>query len=237
MEASMQQPMNLRRIALAACACAGLAFAYAPAAESRDEPPQVSPDGLQLQKSTGSRVVYVKPGASLSQYRRVAILECEVALEQNWQKNYNDTVRGLEGRVKDSDVERIKRELAAECMKVFSEELQKGGYQVVDVEGPDVLVLRPGLINVSINAPDLMTAGVSATVVRSAGQMTLFLELYDSTSKALLARILDAKEDRESMAQAGNAVANKQAADRLLKGWAGELRSHLDAVTRTAPAQ
>jgi hypothetical protein len=82
-----------------------------------------------------------------------------------------------------------------------------------------------------------MTAGVSATVVRSAGQMTLFLELYDSTSKALLGRVLDAQQDRESLAQSGNAVANKQAADRILKGWAGELVAHLDAVTKTAPAQ
>lgn len=233
----MNHSTGMRRFALAACVCAGLALASAPAADARDKPPEVSPDGLHLQTSTGNRVVYVKPGASLAQYKRVAILECEVALEKNWQKNYNDTVRGLEGRVKDSDVERIKRELAAECMKVFSEELQKGGYQVVDVAAPDVLVLRPGLINVSINAPDLMTAGVSATVVRSAGQMTLFLELFDSTSKTLLARVLDAQEDRESLAQAGNAVANKQAADRILKRWAGALVAHLDAVTKSAPAQ
>ncbi len=233
----MNHSIRMRGFAMAACLCAGLALFCPPAAVARDKPPEVSPDGLNLQKSTGSRVVYVKPGASLAQYKRVAILECEVALEKNWQKNYNETVRGLEGRVKDSDVERIKRELAAECMKVFTAELQEGGYQVVDVSGPDVLVLRPGLINVSINAPDLMTAGMSATVVRSAGQMTLFLELYDSTSKALLARVLDAQTDRDSMAQSGNAVANKQAADRILKGWAGELRAHLDAVTKSAPTQ
>ena len=233
----MNHSTRLRRLALAACVSAGLALAHSPVAVSRDQPPQVSPDGLQLQKSTGNRVVYVKPGASLAQYQRVAILECEVALEKNWQKNYNDTVRGLEGRVKDSDVERIKRELAEECMKVFTEELQKGGYQVVDVAGPDVLVLRPGLINVSINAPDLLTAGMSSTVVRSAGQMTLFLELYDSTSKTLLARVLDAQEDRDSIAQSGNAVANKQAADRILRRWAGALVAHLDAVTKTAPTQ
>jgi hypothetical protein len=67
--------------------------------------------------------------------------------------------------------------------------------------------------------------------------MTLFLELFDSTSKTLLARILDAQEDRESLAQSGNAVANKQAADRILKGWAGALVAHLDAVTKSAPSQ
>jgi hypothetical protein len=97
----MNHSTSMRGLVLAACVCAGLALAHSRVAESRDRPPEVSPDGLQLQKSTGSRVVYVKPGASLAQYRRVAILECEVALEKNWQKNYNDTVLGLEGRVKD----------------------------------------------------------------------------------------------------------------------------------------
>ena len=74
----------------------------------------------------------------------------------------------------------MKTGLAAEFKKVFTEELQdKGGYQVVETAGPDVLVLRPALVNVEVNAPDIMSAGVNATVVRSAGQMTLFLELWD----------------------------------------------------------
>lgn len=231
----MFHSVPLRTLALVAFVTGGLALVHSPPVDARDQPPEISPDGLHLQKSTGSRVVYVKPGATLAQYQRVAILECEVALEKNWERNYNDSVRDLQNRVRDDDVARIKRDLAAECMKVFTAELQaNGGYQVVDVTGPDVLVLRPGLINVAINAPDLMTAGVGATVVRSAGQMTLFLELYDSTSKTLLARVLDAQEDREGFTQPASRVTNKAAADRILKDWAIELRKHLDAVTGKA---
>jgi hypothetical protein len=208
-----------------------LLFLQASQALAKDPPPEVSPEGLQLQKNTGTRLVYVKPGATFSQYDRVAILDCYVEFEKDWQKDYNSSVMGLEGRVSDKDVERMKAELAAEFRKVFTEELQdKGGYQVVTTAAPDVLVLRPALLNVEVSAPDLMTPGVNATVVRSAGQMTLYLELWDAATNTLLARVMDAEADRESFAQLSSKVTNKAAADRILRSWAEELRKHLDAV-------
>ncbi len=201
-----------------------------PVALAAEEPPQVSPDGLELVKRTKSRVVYVRPGADLSGYRRVAILDCEVQFEENWQDDYNRSQRSLQYQVRDSDVERMKTELAAECKKVFAEEMsKKDGYEVVEIAAPDVLVLRPGLVNVEVHAPDLRSS-FSATIVRSAGQMTLFLELWDSTSSTLLARVLDSQADTEGVAQRSSRVTNKAAADRILKDWAKELREHLEAA-------
>jgi hypothetical protein len=173
----------------------------------------------------------VKPGATFAQYNRVAILEPLVEFEKDWQKDYNSSRRSLEGRVSDADVERMKAGLAAEFKKVFTDELQnKGGYQVVTTAAPDVLVLRPALLNVEVSAPDLMEPGINATVVRSAGQMTLFLELWDSSTNTLLARVMDAAADNESFAKEANRVTNTQAADRILRDWAHELRSRLDEV-------
>lgn len=193
-------------------------------------PPPVSPDGLELVKHTKHRVVYGRPGADLSGYRRVAILDCEVQFEKDWQVDYNRSQRSLENQVRDSDVERMKKDLAAECKKVFAEEMsRKDGYAVVDVAGPDVLVLRPGLVDVEVNAPDVRR-GIGATIVRSAGQMTLFLELWDSTSSTLLARVLDFQADPDSFAQRANRVTNQAAADRILRDWAQELRKHLEAA-------
>ena len=221
----------------AACAVTLLVFAAVPAVHAADAPPQVTSDGLQLVKSTKSRLVYVKPGATFSQYGRVAILECEVQFEKDWQRDYNSSHVGLEGRVTDSDVERMKTDLAAEFKKVFIDELQnKGGYQVVDVAAADVLVLRPALLNVEVNAPDLMTASIGSTVVRSAGQMTLYLELWDPSTKTLLARVEDAQADDQNLAQRADRVTNKVAADRILREWAEELRARLDTVMQK-PAQ
>jgi hypothetical protein len=211
----------------------GLAVLLAPAGvlAAKDPPPEVSPDGLHLTKSTKNRVVYVKPGATLAQYERLAILDPLVEFEKDWQDDYNRSRSGLEGRVSDDDVAKMKERLGAEFKKVFIAELQgDGGYQVVDVAAPDVLVLRPALLNVEVNAPDVMTSGIEHTVVRSAGQMTLYLELWDSASNTLLARVMDAQADPDTMAQMGGRVTNKAAADRILRKWAKELREHLDEV-------
>ena len=211
-------------------------LAPAGAFAAKDPPPEVSPDGLHLQKSTRNRVVYVKPGATFSQYGRLAILDPLVEFEKDWQDDYNRSRTGLSGRVTDADVEKMKERLAAEFKKIFIAELQgEGGYQVVDVAGADVLVLRPALLNVEVNAPDVMTAGIEHTVVRSAGQMTLYLELWDSTSNTLLARVMDVQADPDTMAQMGGSVTNKAAADRILRKWAKELRERLDDV-RGKPA-
>lgn len=231
----MKYAIVFRQIGLVASVCAGLALAWPQQLSAKDAPPQVSADGLQLQKSTKQRLVYVKPGATLTPYKRVAVLDCDVEFEKDWERDYNSSRVGLDGRVSDKDVEQMKSKLAAEFKRVFIEELQtNGGYEVVDTAAPDVLVLRPALINVGVNAPDVMTADIGATVVRSAGQMTLYLELWDSTTKAILARVIDAEADSNAFAQRASGPTNKAAADRILKEWAKELRQHLDAANGKA---
>lgn len=232
----MKRHTAVRQLSLVAGLCASLALAASPALAAKDPPPEVSPDGLHLKKSTKNRLVYVKPGATFSQYSRVAILDPLVEFEKDWQDDYNRSRTGLAGRVSDADVAKMKERLGAEFKKVFTNELQgEGGYQVVEVAAPDVLVLRPALLDVEVNAPDIMTAGIEHTVVRSAGQMTLYLELWDSASNTLLARVMDAQADPDTMAQVGGTVTNKAAADRILKKWARELRERLDEV-RAKPA-
>lgn len=196
-----------------------------------DDPPQVSPEGLELQKDTRARAVYLKPGFTLSPYKRVAILDCFVDFAKDWQKDFNQDQVGLDNRVTTKDMDRIRAGLAAEFRKVFTDELQtKGGYEVVAAAAPDVLVLRPALINLVITAPDLQSPNMSRTIVDSAGQMTLYLELYDSMSNTLLARVMDPKTENRSIAQAANRVTNTAAADRILREWASTLREHLDAA-------
>jgi hypothetical protein len=77
-----------------------------------------------------------------------------------------------------------------------------------------------------------MTADMSRTLVASAGQMTLYLELWDSATNTILARIMDPQADpgMGGMAQVASSVTNKAAADRILREWAVKLRKHLDAV-------
>ena len=225
-----------RQLMTSAIACASLAFSCIPAGAA--ELPQTSPEGLELQMDTKARVVYLKPGATLDQYKRVAILDCFVDFAKDWQKDFNRDQRATGSRVTTKDIERIKADLAAEFRKVFTQELQdKGGYEVVDGAAPDVLVLRPAIINLAITAPDLQSPDRNRTIVESAGQMTLYLELYDSVTNTLLARAMDPQGDRRGFAQSASRATNKAAADRILREWASALREHLDAAHGKTPEQ
>jgi len=203
-----------------------------------DAPPQVSKDGLQLKTHTKERVVYVRPGATFNQYDRVMILDCYVEMQKDWQRNYNANVGAdLSRQVGDDDVKRIKSTLAAEFKKVFTAELQKGGYQVTNSPAPDVLLLRPAIIDVQVTAPDIMSAGMDVNVITSAGSGTFYLELWDPSTNTILARAMDAEADQQPFAQQANAVTNRQAADIILRKWADDLVRHLDAVRGKTPGK
>jgi Protein of unknown function (DUF3313) len=208
---------------------AGLAL-VCPAGLAAEEPaPEVTKDGLHLYKQTKERLAYVRPGATFTQYKRVAILDCYVEFSKEWVKNYNRDQRDPSRQIRDSDLDRAKKALQGDFKKIFTEELQEGGrYQVTDSSGPDVLVLRPALINIQVSAPDLMSAGRSATFVQSAGAMTIYLELWDSASNTILARVIDGKVDPDLYGQRSSSVTNRAAADRMMRSWADELRSRLD---------
>lgn len=205
-------------------------MAVALPAVAKDKLPEVSSDGLNLVPKTKVYAAYTKPGATFDQFTKVKILDCYVEFVKNWQKDYNLNEVGLSGRVSDKDAEKIKQRLAEEFNNVFVKELNKKGHEVVEEVGPDVLLLRPALINVDVAAPDTMSASMSRTFVRSAGSMTLYLELYDSSTSTLLARVIDPQADRGGIAQAANRMTNRVAADRILREWADLLATHLGDV-------
>ena len=210
-----------------------LAMAMTSTAWAKEKLPEVSKDGLHLLKHTKVRIAYAKPGASLEKYSKVKILECFVQFKKNYERDYNLNEVGLSGRITDKDINTIKTRLAAEFKKEFTKVLTKAGHEVVDDVGPEVLLLRPAIINLDVTAPDTMRADFSTTVVASAGQMTLYMELYDSASSELLARVIDPQAGRDS--GIANRVTNKASADQILRHWADLLSKHLGDVKQPAP--
>jgi hypothetical protein len=234
----MKLTIPLRPIGVLVGLCAGLALAYPVNVGASEAPPQTSKDGLQLKTHTKQRLVYVKPGATFSQYDRVMILDCYVEMQKDWQRNYNASVGAeLNRQVSNDDVQRIKSTLAAEFKKVFTAELKKGGYQVTTSPAPDVLLLRPAIVDVQVTAPDIMSAGMDVNVITSAGSGTFYLEVWDPSTNTILARAMDAEADQQPFAQQANAVTNRQAADIILRNWADDLVRHLDAVRGKPPSK
>jgi hypothetical protein len=135
---------------------------------------------------------------------------------------------GLQRRISDRDLERARTDLTMQFKRIFTEELARGGYQIGDAAAPDALTLRPALVNIAVSAPDLMAPGHSVTFAQSAGQMTLYLELWDSATNTILARVVDAQADSAMYGQRMSSVTNRAAADSILRAWADELRKKLD---------
>jgi len=227
----MKYHKSVQSLLAGAALCASLLF-VCPAALAADEPaPEVTKDGLHLYKQTKERLAYVRPGATFTQYKKVVLLDCYVEFSKDWVKDYNRDERDPSRRIGESDLDRAKKALQSDFKKIFTEELQENGrYQVVESGGPDVLVLRPALINIQVSAPDLMAPGRSATYVESAGAMTIYLELWDSASNTILARVVDGKVDPRQYGQRSSSVTNRAAAERMMRSWADELRSRLDLV-------
>lgn len=202
---------------------------------AKDDLPKTTPEGMELLKQTRTRVTYAMPGATLDSYTRVALVDCYVAFAKDWDKDYNRNA-SMGRRIRADDMEKIKANLAEEFKKVFTEELTKAGHEIVDHTGDDVLIVRPAIVNLEITAPDVGSAGLSRVYVRSAGQMTLYMELYDSVTGAIIARVMDAEADDTGFAMQANRVTNKAEADRILRSWARELAEHLGEAKKEAAA-
>ncbi len=208
----------------------GICLLVAPVvAKEKSKLPETTKDGLQLQHHTKLGAVYLKPGASLADYNKIKIVDCFVSFEKNWQRNFNRDSIELDEHITTQEMQKIKAALAAEFPKVFTKVLVKGGYQVVDDVGEDVLLLRPAIINLTVTAPDLPSAGMRREIVSSNGSMTLYMELYDSQTSAKFAEVIDAEEvGGNGFAQDANKVTNKFEFDATLEAWAKILLKRLD---------
>lgn len=227
-----------RSRAFAGLASALLLLATGAVSAADQQYPAVSPDGLQLRKTLEHGAVYVKQGADFAQYKSVGFLECYVQFAKNWARDYNEDEPDLAAQVTPYDEKRIKDDLSVQFNKVFVAELGKNGdFQIVTTQGPGVLMLRPSLLNVIVTAPDTDNPSPSVDIVASAGQMTLYLELWDGGTSTLLARVIDTEADNSmgGVAEQANSATNQQAADLILKNWADRLRKALDEA-RNAPS-
>jgi len=195
-------------------------------AKSKKELPEYTVEGLKRVHNTKDiAVVYAEPGATLEQYKRIYMAEPLVAFKKNWQRDQN------RGRIKvsSSDIERIKKEVRILFIEIFTEELKNGGYEMATERAEDVLIVKPAIIDLNVNAPDVMTAGRTSTYTTTAGSMTLYLELYDSETDDLLAKALDPTYDRDTgYMQWQTKVSNRAAATRMMRPWAEALRKGLD---------
>lgn len=155
--------------------------------------PTSSPEGLTLMDHPRSQVnaIYIAEGSDFSGFEKVMILTPEIAFKPGWQENINQT--RPQNHVSPEDAARM-IEVGKELMTMeFTRALQAGGYTITDEPGADVLGVKASLKDLEIYAPNANNAAnpYSQTFTRGGGIATLILELSDSASGQILARVID----------------------------------------------
>jgi len=93
------QPLSARHATLGTMSLIFVLFlAFLPYSESlqaKEEPPEISHDGLHRLHDTKVALAYAKPDADFSVYNRLVILDCHVAFKKNSQRDQNDGRKSL----------------------------------------------------------------------------------------------------------------------------------------------
>jgi hypothetical protein len=190
-------------------------------------------DGLVEINSRRMDAAFLLPGADFRPYTKIMLDKPEVAFRRDWLRSMNST-RSVNRRVTDQDVQRIMEAARSNFTDVFAEAFTGAGYQVVTEPGPEVMRVSTAIVNLFINAPDTMTAGRSRTFTATAGEATLVMEVRDSETNALMARVLDRRETR-NMPGVANSVTNLADFRQLLRNWSRATTRGLEALKAHSP--
>jgi hypothetical protein len=209
-------------VVLVACTTAPPTIQTGPDAE-------LSFDGLHMVDNSQADVAWARPDFDISGYTKIWLVGAGVEYRQvkNRGRTSVDRTRGGPYFIDDKSRTQFE-ELVG---KVFKEELQKiEKYELVDGPGPDVLMVRGGLLDVTSYVPPDPVGGRSVVFLSSVGEATLVLELRDSETGTILARSVDrrAAETIGGTFTRSNSVTNSAEARRLIRFWGTRLREGLD---------
>ncbi len=190
---------------------------------------ELSFDGLHMVDNSRADVAWARPDFDLSGYSKIWPVGAGIEYRQVKNRGTTSMARSRGGPYFIDDKSRAQFEnLVGD---IFKEELQKvETYELADGPGPDVLMVRGGLLNVTSMVPPDPVGGRSAVYLSSIGDATLVLELRDSETGTILARSVDrrAAETIGGTFQRSNSVTSSAEVRRLIRHWATRLREGLD---------
>jgi hypothetical protein len=212
---------------------AALLLAGSVAATAADAPE--SWDGLVEVKAKKMDAAFLLPGADFRPFTKLMIDPTEVAFRKDWLKDMNASTVSLSRQVTPRDAEEILSAARSNFDDIFSAAFTKAGYQIVTAAGPDVLRIRTGVLNLYLNAPDVQAAGRSRTFTANAGEATLVIEVRDSITGALMGRVVDRRETRDTGMQMASSVTNLSDFRALFKQWASTSVAGLEELKAQSP--
>ena len=226
----------LARTALLLCTIVLLAgcAASTPTVDTSDES-KMTYDGLYPVKGGRADEAWARPDVDLTQYSKIMLQGVGVEYRPGGESGRTFTARSRGGPYEVTEAQKARFE--ATMAEAFLEELGKSKYfTIVSEPGPDVLLIRGGLLDVVSYVPPEPVGGRADVYLSKVGEATLVLEIRDSITEAILARAIDrrAAEDVARM-QKSNRVSNQAEVRRLARTWGSMLRDRLDEFG--APAE
>jgi hypothetical protein len=191
-------------------------------------------DGLEARDRSPLTRLLLRPDVEFRRYRRVQLDPVHVALECDW-----DPLRSERPAVQQlaaADVVALRRVLAVQLRQRFEAELANGRYPLTTDDAPDVLRLSVAVLDLAVDAPHPKRSGTEPVYVLDAERLVLTLELRDSVTGQLLARVVDMKQGAnvEPWMFSGSPSESPPVAEALAK-WAEALRAGLDRAFGRGP--
>jgi hypothetical protein len=146
-------------------------------------PEERTDDGLVRVPSRASGGVYRDLAADFTPYERFILEPPTIEFVRDWRKEHRD--------VDDREFARIRDEAVALFRDEFERDLvRRGPFQIADAPAPDVLRVVPRVVDLDIPGPDTGEGSLHRTYTPGPVKMQVTGELRDSTTNALLARII-----------------------------------------------
>lgn len=153
-------------------------------------------DGLVRVPSSIKAGVYRLPDATFAQYQRVMLAPATVAFRKHSSHQKRDR---LDTGLKPSERQRIVDDMSnAFHEELVAELVERGGFALAEAPATDVLLITPMITELDITAPDAGNTPGQRTFVRTAGSMTLIVDLRDAASGVTVGRIIDYEKARET---------------------------------------
>lgn len=199
-------------------------------------------DGLVKASSPRFDQMYIRQGTDFRGYTKVMFdPAAQVAFARDWQRDLNNQKIAVLQGTSDREAADIAAKYRAGFSDAFAGSFSRGGYEIATAPGKDVLAVSIRLTDLWINAPETVTLALpSRTYTYNAGYATLVLELRDSTTGTLLARVTDRRTagDRGAFRTSfrnTTPVSNDFNFSRMFGMWAGDSVKSLKELKVRSP--
>ena len=181
-------------------------------------------DGLEQVSSRYFDIAFVRPGVDFSHYQKVILSGSELAFKT---PDRSQQQFPLTDEQKDRFRQQLDEEFAAELANLEN-------LSLTDKAGPDTLSVQIRVQDILATVPGQATgrSGWGSMSLRALGEATLVIELHDSESGEILARVYDRQAvEGVAIAQQQDApLMGWQDAESMSKRWASTVRDRLDVL-------